>query len=365
VSVGPDGPSQRFYATLARSRAPALALVAAVAAGCRSVGEGERSVEVLYAGSLTAVMEGAIGPAFQVASGLGFRGEPHGSVAGAHLVREGVRQPDVYVTADPATLALLGDTDPGWAIGFARGELVVAYAARGRFESALDSASRGELPWYEVASRAGFRLGRTEPELDPKGYRTLWMLELAETYYGIRGLAGRLENPAHADRLVYPEPHLAVRVETGELDAGVFYLAEALAQGLRVLRLPPEINQSDPRLAALYGGYTYASRGGALIRGSPILYAVTLPKGFRRADATNAGLTFLRFLLGGEGRRLLREAGFRPVRLPLGDSAAIPLAVVRRSGSGPDAISRPKRPAPTAGGGTPPGARAPAGSRRP
>lgn len=296
----------------------ALAL-APLASGCGGA-EPDR-VELLYAASLTAFVEDRLVPAAEAGLGLRVRAEPEGSVAGAHRIRDGVRRPDLYVTADPATVAVLGPRDPGWSILFARGELVIGYASASRFAPVLDSARHGTVAWRTALSRPGFRLGRTDPDLDPKGYRSVWALREAARAAGPGperdGLLAHLADPAS----VFPEAGLAVRVEAGQLDAGMFYLAEARAHDLAVLRLPPELAQGDPGLAPVYERYEYVTADGHRVVGRPIAYALTIPSNAPRPAAARA---LAGWLLGPEGRALLGEEGLPPAVRILGDPARVP-----------------------------------------
>lgn len=302
-----------------RRRALAALLAAAVlAGGCRRVGQPGEPVDVVYAASLTAAMEQAIGPSFQAHDGRGYRGVARGSTAGAHQIRDGVLQADAYITADPGTLSGLGRSDPGWAVAFATGELALGYRKEGRFAPALDSAARGLIAWWRVLERPGFRFGRTDPALDPKGYRTLWLFRLAARLYDAPGLADRLLG---GPRQLFPEDQLAARVETGQLDAGVFYRSEARAQGLAIVRLPPQINLGDPACAGLYRTMTYRSPDGTQFHGGTILYAATVPAG---AQDPAAGVRFLAFLLSDRGRRELRSRGYEPTASLLGDASRAP-----------------------------------------
>lgn len=334
-----------------RLRTLALLLLAAtVLSGCRRLDRADAPVDVVYAASLTAVMRDGLGPAFRRASGREVRGVARGSSAGGLQVRDGLLRADAYLTADPATLTMLGDRRPAWAVVFARGELVIGYTAESRFAAALDSAAaaseggrhdraaggddagtaRAAAPWHRIVRRPGFRLGRTDPELDPKGYRALWLFRLSEEHHGVPGLAEELRRGS----TVYPEEHLAARVETGQLDAGIFYRSEARAHGLRAVPLPPEVDLGDPDRAERYRRLTYRTPGGEVIRGAPVAYAATVP---REAADPEAGARFVAFLLSPEGRRALRAAGYRPGAAVLGDSAALPAPVRRalRSASGP------------------------------
>jgi molybdate/tungstate transport system substrate-binding protein len=303
-----------------RSVVLAAAAILPLAAGC---GPARDRVELLYAASLASFVEDDLVPRVGEELGLRVLAEPEGSVAAAHRIREGVRRPDLYVTADPATVSLLGAFDPGWSIVFARGELVLGYASSGRFATALDSARADGATWLAPLLRPGFRLGRTDPDLDPKGYRAVWLLEAAAAAAMPPEREGLLAHLSDVTS-VFPEAGLAVRVEAGQLDAGVFYLAEALARGLRVVRLPPELGQGDPDLADVYARYRHRTADGHLLTGRPIVYALTVPANAARPEAA---LALAAWLLGPGGRSLLAEGGLPPVARLLGDPDRAPAAL--------------------------------------
>lgn len=315
----------------ARLRARSLGIAIAVMSvasgpGCRPVVGDNDAVDVTYAASLTATME-ELEEQYRQRSGRAVRGDPRGSVAGAHLIREGVWRRDVYITADPATLRLLGPQDPGWAMVFARSEIVIAYSEKSRFASALDSVGRRELAWPDVALRDGFRLGRTDADLDPKGYRALFAFRLAEQHYGRPGLAESLLAGPSGRESVFPEEHLSARVQTGSLDAGVFYLAEARAHGLSVVRLPRMLGQGDPRDSEALGRLRHRTVDGTDFRGTPVVYAATVPLNARDSEA---GGDFIAFLLGDDAGAVLTEDGFVPAIRPLGDRERMPRSLSAR-----------------------------------
>jgi len=155
-------------------------------------------VSVLYAGSLVAVNERALGPAFQQATGYTYQGEGHGSVAAARMIKDRLRSPDIFISADPTVNAkeLMGPKNRDlvvWYLTFASSSLVIAYHPKSRFRDGFEQARAGKLPWYEVLARPGVKLGRTDPNLDPKGYRTLFLFELAERWLVPRGLRLKAE----------------------------------------------------------------------------------------------------------------------------------------------------------------------------
>lgn len=297
--------------------AAALAVASSLLAGC---GEGSPAgtVSVLYAGSLAAVMEDGVGPAFRAASGYGLAGEAHGSLGAAHLVRDRLRRPDVFVSADPAVnqSVLMGDGNGNlatWYVTFASSQLVVGYSPTSPF--AEEFATR---PWYEVLAQPGLRFGRGDPSIDPKGYRTLFLFQLAAEHYGRPELAGLLGGDMNPDQIV-PEVALLARVESGQLDAGVFYRHEAVAHDLPYVSLPPEVNLGDAGLADRYARAAYTSPAGELVTGAPILFTATIP----RAAADPAGAEALvHFLLTSPD--LLERFGFGIVHGIGGDPEQVP-----------------------------------------
>ena len=245
----------------------ALALIAALVL----TGAAPAPVSVLYAGSLVTPMEGAIKAAL-AGDGIAFDGEPGGSKKLANYIRDGVRSPDVFISVDPALVHGLGDRVLR-ATTFAFTTLGVGWADTSRFASQLKAADSARVRY--ILSLPGFRLGRTDPQLDPKGAYTVEALR----DIGGAALLGSAGNAAQ----VFPEEDLLARVDTGEIDAGVFYQTEAVARGLHFVPFPGKAAMSDKI------GYTLA-----VMRGAP-----------HPAQAA----AFERFILTGPGRTLLTQAG--------------------------------------------------------
>jgi molybdate/tungstate transport system substrate-binding protein len=182
-----------------------------------------------------------------------------------------------------------------WYIAFAESPLVIGYNPSSQFVNDLKTK-----PWHEVLVEPGLKLGRTDPKLDPKGALTVELLKRAEAFYSKPDLSqriiGALDNPAQ----VLPEETLVGRLQSGQLDVGFFYSTEASDAKIAAIKLPDEI--------ALKARYT-----------------VTILR-----DAPNAAgaVRFVRFLLGSEGRDLLKEHGLELLKPDLtGDAQAVPPAV--------------------------------------
>ncbi|MDE3076394.1 MAG: extracellular solute-binding protein [Chloroflexota bacterium] len=286
-------------------------------------------MSVLYAGSLVNLMEKGIGPAFQKQTGISYQGQGAGSVALANAIKDKTKFGDVFVSADPVVNKnLMGSANGAWLDAYvlvARTTMVVGYNPKSSFAGEFDKVKNGALAWYQVLEEPGLRLGRTDPNLDPKGYRTLFMFDLAEAYYHQPGLRAKLLGADENAKQVFPEETLESRLETGALDAGVFYLNEAAEKHLPYITLPDEVNQGNPDMAAIYAKARYTNAKGRTFAGGPIIYtAGTL----NHAKDPAAGRAFLEFLLSGSAQAIMKDHGLLSVpALYGGDKSALPAGI--------------------------------------
>jgi len=218
---------------------------------------GGRPVSVLAAGSLQL----AFSEGLRAAVDRPVQVEAHGSVTVARLVAEGKRDPDIVALADTALFDRILPTE--WHAEFATNALVVAHtdSDAGRRVAEADR-------WFDPVVGGEASLGRTDPDLDPLGYRTLFALDLASEYYDRPGLRDALVDPGQ----IYPETSLLSRFETGDLDAAVVYRSMAEDRGYDYVDLPAEIDLSDPARAEAYGAVSYDLPSGETVRGAPIAY---------------------------------------------------------------------------------------------
>ena len=283
------------------------------------------TVQVLYAGSLGSVLEKSVGPEFEKSSGFTYQGEGQGSLGAAKMIFDGLRSPDVFISADAAVnekvLMTPNKKLTDWYITFASSAIVLGYNPNSKFKSIFEQVQAGKLPWYEALKTPGLKLGRTDPNLDPKGYRTLFLFRLAESYYQRNDLTSLLGDPANPAQ-IFPEPELLIRMESGQLDAGFFYRHEVVAHKVPFIELPNQINQSDPSLAALYKEQKFTTDKGVTITASPIVFTVTIP---HTAKNVPGAVAFVRFLLAGKGRNLIEQYGLRPSAILMnGDKSKVP-----------------------------------------
>jgi len=301
----------------------ALLVASAALSSCKKSSQ-DNTVSVLYAGSLATAMENGLGAAFSKATGHEYKGEAQGSLGGARMIHDHLRRPDIFMSSDPTVneTVLMGDKNENlvsWFVTMASSQLVLAYNPKSPFAEKFQAAAANTIPWYEVLQIPGVRFGRGDPRIDPKGYRTLFLFDLAGKHYQkpeIPRLLGDPLNPAQ----VLPEIVLLARVETSQFDAGIFYKHEVVAHHLPFVTFPPEINLGDPKFAKLYAEATYTTPSGDQVKGNPIIFTITIPKTASHPAAAEA---FVRFMLSSP--KLLEQFGFGTIEHEVGgDREQIP-----------------------------------------
>jgi molybdate/tungstate transport system substrate-binding protein len=237
------------------------------------------TVNVLYAGSFEDIMQQSIDPAFHSATGYTVSGIGDDSMSLATEIKGGVQVGDVFISASPkADDALAGPSNGSWVTTyqeFGKSDLELAYNPSSSFATALMTE-----PWYNVLTKSGFRLGRTDPATDPKGVLAVDALDEAASAHNLPALSALGRSTTN----IYAETALVGELQSGQLDAGFFYAVEAKAAKLVTVPL------SGTNLAAMY--------------------TVTQ---LRNAPHSAAAKAFIAFLLGAKGRAILTSYGVTPL----------------------------------------------------
>lgn len=301
----------------------ALLAVGAPAAGCArgDVAPDAGPLVVFNAGSLARPLRAAL-DTFARREGVHVEQESAGSLETARKLTELGKIPDLIALADVEVFPgyLVPAHVTGW-VEFARNRMVLAYTDRSAHAAEMSSET-----WWRIAQRAGVEVGRSDPELDPNGYRTLLVWQLAERHQGEPGLAERLGQRSPARNVRPKEADLIGLLQAGEFDYIWSYESMARATGLRYVTLPPEVDLSDVSRAADYALASVTVRGaraGELVtfRGQPIAYAFAVPD-----SAPHRALAhrFAAFLVSAEGRALLRAEGLDALDEPVARGAHQP-----------------------------------------
>lgn len=241
-----------------------------------------------------------------------------GSFADANRIAAGAPD-DVFLSASLSATgpAYLGTLSPGWAIGFASDQMVIAYengtsaapvVALGRVAERSNSTSDWGS-FFRALTSGSVRLGISDPDADPAGVRGWLALEAAGFIYGGGNEsayssslmeAGANVTGAHAAALV---PSL----QSGRIQFLFIYRSAAVADGLPFLSLDRHVNLGDPRLGAFYSRFTYKDSSGTQ-SASPIVICVTVPLG--SANQASA-LEFVRYVVANSAS--LSEYGLEPL----------------------------------------------------
>lgn len=285
-------------------------VAAAVAiAGCAGDGAG-RALTVYNAAALGPPLRDAL-VAFTADRPLRFAQENAPSLGVVRKVTELGHEVDVLAVADELLLPqLVVPAFASWYVRFGTNALVLAYGPRAKFADEIGTAN-----WHEVLLRPGVQVGRSDMRVDPSGYRADMAMQLAEAFYREPGLADRLRATIPARNIRRAEADLGAHLEMGELDYGWTYENLAIAHGLKYVKLPKEIDLSDPTLGDWYAQAVVelpepGGRPPLVLRGAPIVFALTVPE---RAPRKAEALAFVRFLLSAEGGAALRKSGFAPL----------------------------------------------------
>jgi molybdate/tungstate transport system substrate-binding protein len=315
---------------LRRALTGAVAVVALATTACGREARREQVLTVYNAGSLARPLRAAL-DTFAARNDVRIDQENAGSLETARKLTELEKIPDVIALADFEVFPqLLMPEHVSWYAQFARNRMVLAYTARSRFADEMSADS-----WWRILLRPGVETGRADPNLDPNGYRTLLVLQLAERHYSQPGLAERLL-AALPQRNVRPkEADLVGLLQAGELDYIWSYESMARAVGLEYVELPAAIDLGSPSQFASYALASVSVTGKSptdtvVFRGAPIVYGISIPRAAPHRDVAER---FLAFLLSADGRRVLRAARLDALESPVIVGTGVPASVTAAAGA--------------------------------
>ena len=306
-------------------RLAAVSLVG-LAAACSGGTTQDDTLVVFNAGSLANPMRAAL-DTFAARQHVRVQQENAGSLETARKLTELHQIPDVIALADYEVFPNVLMRPPAyvsWYADFARNRMVLAYTDKSRFASEITGDN-----WWQVVQRPGVQVGRADPNLDPNGYRTLLVMQLAERYYHRPGLYDSLLAASPARNMRPKEADLVGILQAGELDYIWSYESLAQAAKLRAVHLPQEIDLGDPSDTAQYAQAVVRVAGRTprdtiVFQGQPIVYALSIP-----TAAPHPALAgrFVAFLFSDEGRRVLRAARLDALDAPVVVGTGAPAAV--------------------------------------
>jgi molybdate/tungstate transport system substrate-binding protein len=239
--------------------------------------------------------------------------ETAGSRVCARKISDLNRDCDVFGSADYTVInTLLIPDHTEWNIRFAANEMVIAYTEDSRRTDEINGDN-----WHRILLEKNIAFGRSDPNADPCGYRTVLTSKLAAIHYDDPGLAARIL--AKDRRHIRPkETDLLALLEVGEIDYLFIYRSVARQHGLKWVELPDEINLKSHEMTEFYGKVSLELSGqtpGSVITkvGAPMVYGVTIPKSARNPEAA---LAFVEFLLKHDKGMAIMERNGQPSLVP-------------------------------------------------
>lgn len=240
--------------------------------------------------------------------------EAAGSRTCARKITDLDRPCDVMASADYTVIEnLLIPDHASWNISFATNEMAIMYRPDSKYAKEINGQN-----WYRVLLRKGVEYGHSDPNSDPCGYRSKLVWQLAEKYYHVPGLYEKLKKGCPLRNVRPKETDLIALLEAGQIDYLFIYRSVAMQHNMPFVKLPDHINLGSSKYADFYKQARIMITGktpGSFIekQGKPMVYGITIPK---NAPHRDLAIQFISFLLGSEGKEIMKRNGQAPLSPP-------------------------------------------------
>lgn len=270
---------------------------------------------IFHAGSLSLPMKAAVDSFKKINPNVIFKLESAGSVECARKITELGKPCDIMASADYKVIdKLLIPQFATWNIPFAGNEMAIVYHEKSRYSSEINKDN-----WFDILAKDDVAYGRSDPNSDPCGYRTVMTVKLAESLYSKSGLTNKILEKDN--KYIRPkEVDLLALLESNTIDYIFLYKSVAIQHGLKYLDLPQEINLSNIAFDELYKTVSVEVKGktpNSLItmNGEPMVYGLTIPK---NAPNPQLALEFVKYFLEANGGQAIMKK--------MGQTAIVPSA---------------------------------------
>jgi len=266
----------------------------------------EGTLTIFHAGSLAVPFSEMEEEFESLYPGVDVQCESASSGVTIRKVTELGKNAEIIASADYALIpALMFPDYADWYVTFAKNRMVLCYTDQSLYADEITSDN-----WFDILLRDGVEYGHSDL-LDPCGYRTLLVWQLAELYYEQPGLYDALMENC-PDKNIRPKSvELVALLESGDLDYASEYSSVAMQHNLQYVEFPPEIDFSAIEHADFYLQSTVdipATEQGETIAmsGMPIVYGITIPK---NAENPDLAVAFMEYLLGESGQAVMNQNG--------------------------------------------------------
>lgn len=232
--------------------------------------------------------------------------EASGSIECARKITELNKPCDIIASADYTVIdKMLIPEYASWNIKFASNEMVIAFT-----EKSLKQQQININNWFDILLDAKVLIGRSDPNSDPCGYRTVQILKLADMFYK-QTLSHKILNK-NTENIRPKEVDLLALLESHTIDYIFIYRSVAEQHKLKYIVLPDEINLKNAELNSLYNTVEVEVNGkkpGEKIvqKGEAMVYGVSILK---KSPNYKVALAFIEFMLNQNyGMKIMTELG--------------------------------------------------------
>ncbi|MDQ7031301.1 MAG: tungstate ABC transporter substrate-binding protein WtpA [Desulfonauticus sp.] len=243
--------------------------------------------------------------------------EAAGSRACARKITELGKKADIMASADYKVISnLLMPNYANFNVLFATNEMAIAYTTHSKYANEINAQN-----WTDIFLKPGVKIGHSNPNLDPCGYRAVLVTKLAGIYYHKPNFYNQLlgygdyytNGEEKKDKIIVrpKETDLLGLLEAGSIDYLYIYKSVAKQHHLKYITLPAQVNLGSKKYADFYKQATFKITGkepGKYIvkKGEPMIYGITIPT---NSPHKKQAKLFLDFVLSKEGQKIMLDAG--------------------------------------------------------
>ncbi len=280
----------------------------------------QEKVVVFHAGSLS-VPFAEIEKAFEAKyPQYNVQREASGSRAAARKITDINKPADVMASADYKVIDnLMIPNHAKFNAQFATNEMAIAFTDKAKYADQITAEN-----WPQIFLKEGVKVGHSNPNMDPCGYRSMLVTKLAESYYKTPGLFEQLfgygdsyqNSEENKDKVIVrpKETDLLGLIEAGMYDYLYIYKSVAEQHHLRYLELPEEVSLKSAKYADQYKKVTFQINGkkpGEWItkKGAPMVYGITVAENNNSPANKKGAVLFVKFVLSEQGQKIMKKNG--------------------------------------------------------
>ncbi|MDA3905894.1 MAG: substrate-binding domain-containing protein [Bacteroidales bacterium] len=236
--------------------------------------------------------------------------EAAGSIACARKITDLHKDCDIMASADYQVIdRFLIPEYADWNISFASNEMSIAFTDKSNFADQITSEN-----WHEILVDPEVIYGRSDPNSDPCGYRSVMTTQLAALMEKNPDILKILEKDQNYMRP--KETDLIGLLESNAIDYIFIYKSVAEQHQLNYVILNDSINLAKPELSKWYSNAEVSIFGKKpgekiVLLGSPMVYGITKIKTAPNPELADAFLDF--FFDAKKGMMIIEEQGQRNI----------------------------------------------------